>query len=48
MQETSNVGIECECQKCGYKWKYRGNSQWYISCPRCRNAMKSPLASKSQ
>ena len=25
-----------KCPKCGYEWEYKGKSDFYISCPRCR------------
>lgn len=25
-----------KCPKCRYTWDYKGNSQFYFSCPRCR------------
>ena len=25
------------CPKCGYDWEYKGKSNFYISCPRCRS-----------
>ena len=26
-----------KCPKCGYEWEYKGKSDFYISCPRCRS-----------
>lgn len=30
---TEGVGLTC--QNCGYKWNYKGKSQYYASCPMC-------------
>lgn len=27
------------CQRCGYEWDYKGASEWYTSCPRCRTSI---------
>ena len=24
------------CPKCGYEWMFKGDSEYYASCPRCR------------
>lgn len=37
---------ELTCQRCGYKWKYRGEKSYnpmipsYTSCPMCRANVK--------
>jgi len=23
------------CKNCGYEWEYKGNSEFYTSCPKC-------------
>jgi predicted nucleotidyltransferase len=28
------------CGRCGYGWEYKGKSEWYTSCPRCRTSVK--------
>jgi len=28
--------MKLKCKKCGYEWDYKGKSQFYTSCPRCR------------
>jgi len=28
------------CGRCGYEWEYRGKSEWYASCPRCRTSVR--------
>ena len=32
--------VKLRCQRCGYKWDYKGQSEWYASCPRCRSSVK--------
>jgi NADH-quinone oxidoreductase subunit E len=34
--------VELECQHCGYKWDYRGDNEYYATCPRCRYKVKLP------
>ncbi|HMA05851.1 MAG TPA: hypothetical protein VKO45_07990 [Methanomicrobiales archaeon] len=29
-----------QCQRCGYQWDYKGNADWYTSCPRCKTSVK--------
>lgn len=24
-----------KCKNCGYEWEYKGNSEYYATCPRC-------------
>lgn len=28
--------MELICHNCQYKWEYKGESQFYATCPRCR------------
>jgi len=28
------------CGRCGYEWNYKGKSEWYASCPRCRTTVR--------
>ena len=28
--------MEVNCKRCGYSWDYQGESEWYISCSRCK------------
>jgi hypothetical protein len=39
--KKKKIGIELTCQrkspKCGYKWNYKGKSEWYTSCPMCKS-----------
>jgi len=30
------------CAHCGYKWDYRGECEYYATCPRCRYKVKIP------
>jgi hypothetical protein len=27
------------CQRCGYKWDYKGKSEWYATCSRCKTSI---------
>jgi ribosomal protein S27E len=27
--------MEIKCNKCGHTWKYKGKSDYYITCPSC-------------
>ena len=29
-----------QCTRCGYEWEYKGKSEWYVSCPRCRTTVR--------
>ncbi len=29
-----------KCKRCGYEWEYRGRSEWYACCPRCRSQIR--------
>ena len=28
-----------KCQRCGYKWDYKGKSDWYAPCSRCKTSV---------
>src|SRR5487761_635212 len=28
------------CKRCAYFWDYKGKSQWYTSCPRCKTTVR--------
>jgi DNA-directed RNA polymerase subunit RPC12/RpoP len=28
-------GLAVNCRHCGYTWQYKGNSEYYCTCPRC-------------
>lgn len=28
------------CGRCGHEWEYRGKSEWYASCPRCKSSVR--------
>ena len=52
--KTTNINtdmIELKCKRCDYSWEYNGESEWYVSCPRCRttvNLKKQKEVRKSQ
>jgi len=29
--------MKIKCPKCKHEWEYKGNSRYYITCPRCYN-----------
>jgi len=31
-----SMSKKLKCKKCGYEWEYKGKSEYYTSCPRCR------------
>ena len=37
-KRDSKYDIKLQCKKCGYIWGYDGKSEYYTSCPRCKNA----------
>lgn len=32
--------MKIKCKGCGYVWDYKGESEYYVSCPRCRRNIK--------
>lgn len=28
-----------KCQRCGYQWEYKGKSEWYAPCSRCKTSV---------
>jgi hypothetical protein len=38
-QGTSRPGVDIECHRCGYAWRYRGTNQFVASCPRCKTSV---------
>jgi len=32
--------MKMKCKRCRYEWDYKGTSQFYTSCPRCRSNIK--------
>ena len=38
-----------KCKRCGYEWDYKGKSEWYASCSRCKTSIniKKQLKSKN-
>jgi tRNA(Ile2) C34 agmatinyltransferase TiaS len=31
--------MEIICLRCNHKWDYKGKSEWYASCPKCRTTI---------
>lgn len=36
---SDDAGLELVCRRCKYKWLYKGHSDWYTSCPRCKGTV---------
>jgi len=34
--------VEICCHHCQYRWDYRGESEYYATCPRCYYKVKVP------
>ena len=34
--------IELKCKRCGRKWEYTGDKEYYASCPDCKTSVKIP------
>ena len=32
--------MKIKCKKCGHVWDYTGDSDYYVTCPRCRRNIK--------
>lgn len=32
--------MKLKCKRCNYEWDYKGNSEWYTSCPKCRTTIR--------
>jgi len=53
MKKTDNQILEkkgkpAKCNKCSHEWIYTGESEYYISCPRCLAKVKSPYWNKTK
>jgi len=33
--------MKTKCHKCKYEWDYKGESDFFITCPRCLTKVKS-------
>ena len=31
--------VKLKCRRCGYEWEYKGKSEWYASCSRCKTSI---------
>lgn len=29
--------IKVKCKRCSKEWNYKGNQEYYVTCPRCYN-----------
>ena len=38
--DKSNSTNKQKCNRCGHGWNYKGKSEWYTSCPRCKTSIK--------
>jgi len=32
-------GLKLSCNRCKHIWVYKGKSDWYTSCPRCKSSV---------
>jgi DNA-directed RNA polymerase subunit RPC12/RpoP len=32
--------VELKCKRCGREWDYKGQKEYYCSCPDCRTSVK--------
>ena len=44
--EEEKEGIELKCQKCKKEWTYKGNNEYYATCPDCHSSVKIPQGEK--
>ena len=40
--------INLICQKCNHSWVYKGKSDYYTSCPRCKTSVKVKKPSEGE
>jgi hypothetical protein len=31
--------VVIKCKRCGYEWDYKGKSEWYAPCSRCKTSV---------
>jgi hypothetical protein len=34
------MNLKCKNKECQYEWDYKGESEFYATCPRCLNKVK--------
>jgi hypothetical protein len=39
-EEKEGVYVHCSNTRCNYRWRYKGQSTFYASCPYCRRNVK--------
>ena len=39
-EEKGGVYVHCSNTRCNYRWRYKGQSTFYASCPYCRRNVK--------
>jgi hypothetical protein len=32
--------VKCQNKKCNHEWNYKGESEFYATCPRCLNKVR--------
>jgi hypothetical protein len=37
MTENKGILLQCTNKCCGHKWKYKGKSKFYATCPMCKD-----------
>jgi len=40
--------MKVKCKNCNYEWDYKGESKYWVSCPRCLYKVKSPLKKENK
>ena len=35
MNKEKSIKVKCTREDCSHEWNYKGNSKFYITCPRC-------------
>lgn len=42
--------VELKCQKCKRQWDYKGQGEYYATCPNCKSSVKviAPVSDHTQ
>jgi Zn finger protein HypA/HybF involved in hydrogenase expression len=35
-----SMEVKLRCKRCGHRWTYRGNNEYWASCPHCYTKVK--------
>lgn len=36
-ESEEGITLTCHNKKCGYTWEYKGEHEYFATCPNCRN-----------